>query len=44
LLDWLAEIIHPDAMPRRLRAEYRETYREVFHYGLTDDAIDRAIT
>jgi len=30
-------------MPRRLRAEYKETYQEVLHYALSDDDIDRAI-
>jgi iron complex transport system substrate-binding protein len=43
MLDWLAEVLFPDAMPRRLRTEYRETYRDVFHYALSEGEIDKAI-
>ncbi len=43
VLTWLAEIFYPDAMPRRLRAEYKETYWGVYHYGVSDDEIDKAI-
>jgi iron complex transport system substrate-binding protein len=43
LLDWLAEVLYQDAMPRRLRAEYREIYQNVFHYTVSDEEIDKAI-
>jgi iron complex transport system substrate-binding protein len=43
LLTWMAEVFYPDAMPRRLRDEYKETYREVYHYAISDDEIDKAI-
>jgi ABC-type Fe3+-hydroxamate transport system substrate-binding protein len=43
LLDWLAEILYQDAMPRRLRNEYRHTYAEIFQYSLSDSDIDKAI-
>jgi iron complex transport system substrate-binding protein len=43
LLTWMAEIIYPDIMPRRLREEYKETYQEVYHYSISDNEIDKAI-
>jgi iron complex transport system substrate-binding protein len=43
LLMWMAEVFYPDIMPRRLREEYKETYREVYHYAISDDEIDKAI-
>jgi len=43
LLTWLAEIFHPDSMPRMTRAAYREAYAQVYHYDLTDDEIDHAL-
>jgi iron complex transport system substrate-binding protein len=43
LLTWMAEVFYPDVMPRRLREEYKETYREVYHYAISDDEIDKAI-
>jgi iron complex transport system substrate-binding protein len=43
LIDWMAEIFHPEVMPRRLRQEYRECYRDLYHYKISEDEIDRAI-
>lgn len=43
LLTWMAEVFYPDVMPRRLRDQYKETYREVYHYAISDDEIDKAI-
>ena len=43
LLTWMAEVFYPDVMPRRLRDEYKETYREVYRYAISDDEIDKAI-
>jgi iron complex transport system substrate-binding protein len=42
-LRWLAEVLYPDKMARKLRTEYRETYQEVYRYALTDDQIDQAV-
>jgi iron complex transport system substrate-binding protein len=39
---WLAEVLHPE-MPRRLRAEYRESYWTVYRYPIGEDEIDEAI-
>jgi iron complex transport system substrate-binding protein len=43
LLTWMAEVFYPDIMPHKLRDEYKETYREVYHYAISDDEIDKAI-
>lgn len=43
LLRWLAEIFHPDALPRMTRAAYRDTYAQIYNYDLTDDEIDQAL-
>jgi iron complex transport system substrate-binding protein len=43
LLLWLAELFHPEEMPRRLRDEFKETYQEVYHYRLSNDEIDRTL-
>ena len=40
---WLAEILHPEALPHLTRAAYRDLYREVYAYELTDAEIDRAL-
>ncbi len=40
---WMAEIFYPDAMAHKLRDEFRETYRTVYHYAISDDEIDKAI-
>jgi len=43
LVRWMAELFYPDAMPKELRNAYRSTYRDVFHYALSDDEIDEAL-
>jgi iron complex transport system substrate-binding protein len=43
LLTWMAELFYPDAMPRQLRDEYKETFQEVYHYSVSDDEIDKVI-
>jgi iron complex transport system substrate-binding protein len=43
LLSWMAEIFYPDVMPRALRNEYKKTYRDIYHYNISDDEIDKAL-
>ncbi len=43
LVEWLAEVFHPEVMPHSLRQSFREAYREVYHHDLTDDEIDQAL-
>lgn len=43
LLEWLAELFHPERMPHRLRSEFKETYEGVYHYRLNNDEIDRTL-
>ena len=40
LAQWMAELLHPAAMPRLFRKKLEEGYRETYHYALTDDEID----
>ncbi|MEJ0039487.1 MAG: hypothetical protein WDO68_26155 [Gammaproteobacteria bacterium] len=41
LLQWMAELIHPDMKPRvPLRTAIRNAYREVFGYEMSDADID----
>jgi iron complex transport system substrate-binding protein len=43
LLRWTAEILHPSDMSRKLRGEYRESYRDLYDYSVSDSEIDDAI-
>jgi iron complex transport system substrate-binding protein len=43
LLTWLAEVFYLDALPRRTRQVFKETYREVYGYELSEAEIDRAL-
>jgi iron complex transport system substrate-binding protein len=43
VLQWMAEIFHPDLVPPALRHEYQAVYDEVYGYHITDDEIDDAI-
>jgi iron complex transport system substrate-binding protein len=40
LLEWMAEILHPDTMPRNYRDKLRATYAFAYGVTLSDDAID----
>jgi iron complex transport system substrate-binding protein len=43
LLSWLAEICYPDRFPHHLRDGYRNAYREVYNYAISDDEIDQLL-
>ena len=43
LLQWMAELIHPEAVRPELRAAYKDTYKLVYNYQISEDEIDRAI-
>lgn len=43
LVEWLAEVLHPEIMPREMRQEFRKTYRDVYTYEVSDDEIDRVL-
>jgi iron complex transport system substrate-binding protein len=43
LLTWMTEIFYPDTMPHGLREEYKETYRDIYNYAISEDEIDKAI-
>lgn len=43
LLLWMAELFYPGQMPRGLRDEFREIYKNIYHYDITEEEIDRAI-
>lgn len=43
LLLWMAELFYPDKMPRKLRSEFKETYRNIYQYDISDEEIDSAI-
>ncbi len=40
MLQWLAEVVHPDVAPRRFRQDVKATYAAVYGADLSDDAID----
>lgn len=39
----MAQVFCPDINLPRLRDEYKQQYRDVYHYVITDDEIDRLI-
>jgi iron complex transport system substrate-binding protein len=43
ILNWMAEIFRPEVMPRRARGLYREVYRAVYNFDLSDEEIDNAL-
>lgn len=43
MLQWLAEILHPDGMPRQFREKLRKTYADVYGVALSDDAMDETL-
>ena len=40
---WMAEILYPNEVSKMFRKEFKAAYREVYHYSLSDDEIDRNI-
>ena len=40
---WMAEVAYPERMPRRLRAEMRQTYLREFGYRLSEVELDQAL-
>ncbi len=40
---WMAELLYPSTMPKAFRRRLKETYREVYAYGLSDKDIDATI-
>ncbi len=43
LVDWLAEIFHPELMPASLHQSVHDTYRDVYDFALSDDDIDQIL-
>jgi iron complex transport system substrate-binding protein len=43
LLTWTRELFFPDAMPKHLRQIFRETYKDLYNYAVTDAEIDCVI-
>jgi iron complex transport system substrate-binding protein len=43
LLSWMAEVFYPAQMPHRLRGLYRDAYREIYGYAISEDETDQAI-
>ncbi|MBV9506921.1 MAG: ABC transporter substrate-binding protein [Acidobacteriia bacterium] len=42
--EWLAELIHPEVMPRDLRPVIRSTYAAVFGYTISNPELDRILS
>ena len=40
---WMAELFYPKDMSRKFRQDFKDTYRDVYHYAVSDDALDAAI-
>ncbi|MBF0096725.1 MAG: ABC transporter substrate-binding protein [Magnetococcales bacterium] len=40
---WLAELLHPDTMEPRLRAQYRDIFMQTFTYPLSEQQLDWAL-
>lgn len=43
MLQWLAEVIHPETAPRRFRQDLKTAYAEVYGVALSDEAIDQTL-
>ncbi len=43
LFRWLAEVFYPDRVHPGLREQYRQAYRAIYRYELSDAEIDRAL-
>lgn len=40
---WLAELLHPDLLDRRLRSDMREAYAAIFDRSFSDDILDEIL-
>lgn len=43
ILSWMAEVFYPEQAPHRLRGVYREAYRQIYGFNISDEEIDRAL-
>jgi iron complex transport system substrate-binding protein len=43
LMEWLAELLYPDVMPRHFRAMAKETYQAVYGGPIEDEALDETL-